>query len=80
MAALTARGFSVQTAASPWRLGPEQAVLESELVVGVAQAAAAIGSLSASQLEDWLGHRQAWAGASGCLIGHLDLLALPPGV
>ncbi|MGY6412302.1 MAG: class I SAM-dependent methyltransferase [Alkalilacustris sp.] len=71
--ALRARRFAVRLAASPWRLGPEQAALHAELCAGIAAAAAEAGCLDAPA---WLAGRGAFTTAE---IGHLDLLALPPG-
>ena len=70
---LEAQGFTVETALSPWRLGAENEALERALVVGIAEAAVGAGDLN-----NWLATRLAAAGRSGCVIGHLDLLALPP--
>ena len=69
-AGLARRGFRVRLAASPWRLGPGP--LLAALLDGVADAAAEAGAESG-------GWRQARAAATGASVGHLDLLALPPG-
>jgi hypothetical protein len=71
-AALAARGFAVRSAASPWQLGPADADLMAALAQGIA-AAAEEGGVSAAA---WAQARRA---ASGCSIGHVDLLALPAG-
>jgi SAM-dependent methyltransferase len=71
---LAAAGFAVRLADSPWDLCPDQAALQAELMDGIAAAAAEAGCAMAGQ---W---RAARAVAGGrCRIGHLDLLALPPG-
>lgn len=70
-----AAGFTVTLADSPWRLGPEMAALQRELCSGIAAAAAEAGLSDAA---DWGRARSASATASHCIIGHLDLLALPP--
>ncbi|MDG4648687.1 class I SAM-dependent methyltransferase [Roseibacterium sp. SDUM158017] len=72
---LAAAGFSVETASSPWRLDPGMAALQRELTRGIAEAAAGAG---AAEAEAWGRARDAGADRSTCLIGHLDLLALPP--
>jgi hypothetical protein len=74
--ALTARGYVVRTAPSPWRLGPESEALQSELVGGIAAAAAETGLEVAVA---WGQARRAASGSTSCSIGHADLLALPPG-
>jgi SAM-dependent methyltransferase len=67
-AALRRRGFAVRLAPSPWRLGPGG--LHDALVDGIAAAASERGLDTAA----WAQARQT---ASGCTIGHWDLLALP---
>ncbi len=70
-----AAGFTVTLADSPWQLGPEMTALQRELCDGIAAAAAETGLPDAA---DWARARSLSATASHCLIGHLDLLALPP--
>lgn len=67
-------GFEVLQADSPWRLGPDMAALQRDLTRGIADAAAEAGVAGAS---DWGRARQDSAGAASCLVGHLDLLAIP---
>ena len=74
-AALARRGYEVHRADSPWRLGPDQAALQRELVGGIADAADAAGE---AQARAWGGTRAAAAATALCHIGHTDLLALPP--
>jgi len=69
-------GFDVQTGQSPWRIGPDQAPLHRALVEGIAEAASEKGLAVAG---DWGRSRAAMAGDSRVLIGHHDMLALPPG-
>lgn len=69
-AALARRGFRVRLAFSPWRLGPGP-LLEA-LLDGIAAAAGEAGA----DAGPW---RQARAAATGATVGHLDLLAWPPG-
>lgn len=73
--ALRAAGYRVETALSPWRLGPAQAALQRDLLGGIAQAAAEAG---AAATDIWLAARLAALGSGTCEIGHVDLLALPP--
>ena len=72
-AAMRARGYEVRVAPSPWRLGP--GALRDELEAGVAAAAAEAGQPARA----WLQARRAARGAGSVIVGHLDVLALPPG-
>jgi hypothetical protein len=72
--ALAARGYTVRTEKSPWRLGPEHAALIAELAEGWAGAARAAG-LEEAVAARWLADRRT---AAGCVIGHTDLFATPP--
>lgn len=70
-AALAGQGYTVRTAPSPWRLDRGDGVLVAALTEGVARAAAETGL---SGTEDWA---QARRTARGCVVGHVDVLALP---
>jgi hypothetical protein len=74
-AAFRAAGCQVRTAPSPWRLGPESALLIRELAAGTATAAREAGHVSEPIVRAWL---EARSKGAACVIGHLDLLALPP--
>lgn len=69
------RGFEVQVAQSPWRLGRAETALQAELVAGIGAAAAEMGADGA---EAWVQARQAASGSATCVVGHVDVLALPP--
>ena len=73
--ALLQNGFTVQSAQSPWALGPEHAALHGELLTGIAAAAAEMGQPEAGT---WLRDRQSMLAQTRGLIGHTDILALPP--
>ncbi len=73
-AAFDEAGFDVHRAESPWRLGPDDAALQRELVAGIAAAAEEAG---ASNAADWGAMRSAEAPNTTCRIGHGDILALP---
>lgn len=73
---LRAAGFAVEMAPSPWVLGPEQAALQAALLPGIAGAAAEV---QAAQADLWCKARLAALPGAICRIGHLDLLAVPPG-
>ena len=79
-AALAARGFTVASAPSDWRIAPRAAGMLAELVRGHAEVAArrlplrraAIGAWQAARLRQVGRHRLA------IRVGHRDSLALPP--
>ncbi|MGP9806313.1 methyltransferase domain-containing protein [Paracoccus sp. NSM] len=71
-----AAGFSVTTGDSPWRIGPDQQDLHSALIEGIATAAAEQGAAGAA---DWAARRVPLAASERCVIGHGDMLAVPPG-
>lgn len=73
--AFTAAGYSVETAASDWQLGPQDHELIRELASGIAGAARETALLPEADIAAWLAAHQK-PGAS-CLIGHQDLLARP---
>jgi SAM-dependent methyltransferase len=70
-----ARGFAVDQAESPWRLGPDMADLHRELTRGIASAASEIGSADAA---GWHHDRHEAADQIACIVGHVDFLARPP--
>lgn len=73
-AALAGAGYHVETADSPWRLDAGDAGLIAELAKGTAQAAMESGRVSPEIAADW---RQSREMAAGCIVGHMDLLAMP---
>lgn len=72
-AGLTARGYHVTLADSPWQVGPEHADFTTALLAGIAAAVAEEASVPASA--DWLAARQ--ADTRHMRVGHVDLLAVP---
>lgn len=72
--AFTAAGYDVRSAASPWRLGPDDTDLVNELATGVATAVRETGQVPDADVASWLGARGAGATVE---IGHTDMLALP---
>ena len=68
-------GFDVTCADSPWILGPDRAALQDALLDGIGQAAGEAGHPAA---RDWTERRRAMIAASQVVIGHTDVLALPP--
>lgn len=68
-------GYEVETAASPWRLAPGDPLIPA-LAEGTAGAAVETGAVAPEEAAAWVQARRDGA----CVIGHLDLLAVPPGV
>jgi SAM-dependent methyltransferase len=75
-ARLAEAGYDVATASTPWRLGPEDHALLVTSAVGVANAARELGGIAATEIDAWLDFRRREQ-AGSCLIGHVDVLALP---
>jgi SAM-dependent methyltransferase len=73
-AAFEASGYAVETASSPWRLGPGDRPLTQALVEGRAAAVRETGLVAPEILSGWVSGRHA---GHGCIIGHRDLLAVP---
>jgi SAM-dependent methyltransferase len=73
--ALTAQGYAVARARSPWLLNAEtDGELMGELARGAAQAVAETARASAAEIDAWLAARLA---ARTCEIGHADVFAAP---
>lgn len=72
--AFAGHGWKVVTGSSPWLLGPPDAALIAALAEGSAQAVRETGRVAETDIASWLAARRA---ASGCEIGHVDLLARP---
>ncbi|MET7244509.1 class I SAM-dependent methyltransferase [Methylobacterium sp. EM32] len=73
--AFRGHGFAVETAASPWRLGPGEAALLRALADGTVRAAAETGRIAQDDAAAWAATRQ--SSGTAAVIGHHDLLALP---
>jgi len=72
------RGYQVVEASTPWRIdgrrgADEQALLDA-LAGGFAGAVADIGRVPPDVIAGWIAVRR-----DGCIVGHTDTLALPPG-
>jgi len=70
--ALQRRGYAVETASSPWRLGPSEKDLIRALADGSAKAVTQTGLVPAPVIAAWRASRR---GATACEIGHVDLFA-----
>ncbi len=75
VAAFAAHGYTVRRAPSPWRLGPAAAALQTALVDGIAASAQETGLGAAAA---WDQARRAASASTDCVVGHADVLALPP--
>lgn len=73
-AAFRRTGYAVEQAPSPWRLSPGDPLIPA-LAAGTAQAAVETGAVPPDAARQWAAARA----RAGCIIGHLDLLAVPPG-
>ena len=82
-AAFRAQGFGVITAPSPWRIPAAVPTMTEALADGHANAALkSLPGLLAPRIEAWRQARalQAARGQLRAVVGHTDLLALPPGM
>jgi hypothetical protein len=77
VAALRQAGFTVQAAASPWRLGASDTAMTESLITGIADAVAESDGIDATLLANWCKFRLAHAASGTCTVGHVDVLALP---
>ncbi|MDO8270531.1 MAG: class I SAM-dependent methyltransferase [Gammaproteobacteria bacterium] len=76
--ALGRAGYTLWIADSPWELGPDDAALVCELIPGIASAVADGYGLDRQALQEWKDFRLAHAATGHCVVGHQDVLALPP--
>lgn len=73
-------GYEVLTADSPWRIGPGEEALHHAFVEGMVAPVLEMGDLDQASVQSWRDRRLADIDEGGsCLVGHLDLLALPRG-
>jgi SAM-dependent methyltransferase len=75
--AFTRHGYRIMRGKSPWILDADLATLRDEADRGWAGAVVEMGAVTAKEAEAWLGLRQD-NDAAVSIIGHEDLLALPP--
>lgn len=76
---LQALGYDVLTADSPWRIGPGEEALHRAFVEGMVAPVLEMGEVDRASVQSWRDQRLADIDQGGsCLVGHLDLLALPP--
>ncbi|MFC0383989.1 class I SAM-dependent methyltransferase [Muricoccus vinaceus] len=79
-AAFRTEGFVVRTAPSPWRIGASETRMLTQLASGHASAALARAPRARRAIQGWATARTAQArrGTLRAIVGHADLLALPP--
>lgn len=73
-------GLEVETAASDWRLGPQDQALQQHLHAGWAAAASEAAPHRSEAIQAWLARRMDLleSGQGRVTVGHTDVLALPP--
>jgi SAM-dependent methyltransferase len=80
---LRSAGYRVHTARSDWRLdgrsGPRALALQRALVDGMASAACEQAPDATAMVQGWRQRRHVLAAQGSVRVGHLDVLALPPG-
>jgi SAM-dependent methyltransferase len=74
-ARLSEAGYEIASAASPWVLGPQDPELMLANLEGIGAAVRETGLLADAELDGWLTARRRKGGS--CVVGHMDLLALP---
>lgn len=70
-------GFDVVIKPSPWHLSTAEQSLMEELVLGIASAVIGDASLDQRTVDDWRNFRLEKIKDGSCIVGHMDLLALP---
>lgn len=80
IAAFAARRYALRVESTDWRLGPESAALQRELLAGWHAAAVEIAPDERDVLDAWLARRleHVAAGRSRLLVGHTDIAGTPP--
>jgi len=78
--AFAGAGYVVRRAPSDWMLTADMSELQHQLIEGWAAAAREIDSRRSDEVEQWRSRRMALIdqGASTIVVGHEDLLAIPP--
>jgi SAM-dependent methyltransferase len=72
-------GYSVMSGDSDWVIGPDDHAVQIELLNGWAAAAREMGTLSKTDIDDWLARRglMVTGGRSSMRVGHVDVFAFP---
>ena len=77
-AAFTQYGYRIVRGRSPWVVTAEHAELRRQVDAGWAAAVLETGLVPQSTVADWLAGREAAGAAAVTLVGHEDILCLPP--
>jgi Methyltransferase domain len=79
IAGFESAGYAVVSGTSDWVIGPDDRVMQLELLQGWSSAAREMKMLSDSDIADWLARRTDLVrdGRSSMRVGHLDFLASP---
>lgn len=75
--ALESAGYTVYIGDSPWQLGADQQALVTDLIRGIRAAVSQGYGLDQRALIDWENFRISQVEQGHCMIGHLDVLAIP---
>jgi glycosyltransferase involved in cell wall biosynthesis/SAM-dependent methyltransferase len=72
-------GYQVWSEPSDWILGPDDDVLQRQLIEGWAEAASALAPADAGWIREWRRRREAHlaGGRSAMVVGHLDVAGVP---
>jgi SAM-dependent methyltransferase len=75
-----AHHYHTAVATSPWMMGAEEEKLQIVFLQGLEKPLMEIGSLSKGEIAAWLDFRlhKILEPGSSCVVGHTDILALPP--
>ena len=77
-AAFARHGYRIVRGKSPWVLDHRQAELRDQLDTGWAAAVAETGKVPQVDIDAWLARRRAAGHAAVTIVGHEDILCLPP--
>jgi SAM-dependent methyltransferase len=73
-ARLVEAGYEIASASSPWILGPQDPELMLANLEGIGAAVRETGLVDDAELNGWLAARRK---GGSCVVGHMDLLAVP---
>jgi SAM-dependent methyltransferase len=71
-------GYSTRRALSPWRMGPGTQAVHAAFVDGIAEALLESATLHRTTVDNWIQDRTILHAGGTCVVGHVDLLAMPP--
>lgn len=76
--AFAGHGYTIVRGKSPWVLDQSQAQLRDDLDAGWAAAVAETGRVAKADCDGWLARRRTAGAAAVTIVGHEDILCLPP--